>query len=232
MFVYTNRKEKGMETREQIIESVYKNKIIAIVRGMEPHYCVKLAEALYQGGIRMVEVTFNQRSEDHYAATVDAVESICSEMKGKVLVGAGTVLTKEQVDLARKAGAAYMIAPSTDPELIAYAKERGMVTMPGALSPSEAVTAWKAGADFVKVFPIGNLGAAYLKAIKAPLSHIPMLAVGGVNEKNIADFLRAGAVGAGVGGNLVNQQWIRNGEYDKITALAQEFVKNIENIEA
>lgn len=230
MFVYTNGREKEMETREQIIESVYKNKIIAIVRGMEPEYCVKLAEALYQGGIRMVEVTFNQKSTDHYAATVDAIESICSEMKGKVLVGAGTVLTKEQVDLARKAGAVYMIAPSTDPEIITYARNQGMVTMPGALSPSEAVNAWKAGADFVKVFPIGNLGASYLKAIKAPLGHIPMLAVGGVNEKNIADFLRAGAVGAGVGGNLVNQQWIRNGEYDKITALAQEFVKNIENI--
>ena len=107
-----------------------------------------------------------------------------------------------------------------------------MVTMPGALSPTEAVNAWKAGADFVKVFPIGNLGAGYLKAMKAPLGHIPMLAVGGVNEKNIADFLRAGAVGAGVGGNLVNQKWIRNGEYDKITALAQEFVKNIEQVGA
>lgn len=158
--------------------------------------------------------------------TTAAIRSIHDALEGKVYVGAGTVLTREQVDLAKEAGALYIITPSTNPDVIRYAKEQGLVTMPGAMTPSEVVEAYEAGADFVKIFPVGNLGAAYIKAVKAPLSHIPILAVGGVNEKNIAEFLRMGAVGAGVGGNLVNTQWIKNGEFDKITALAEEFVKN------
>lgn len=213
-------------TREEIIKNVYQSKIIAIVRGMEPQYCVRLAEALCAGGINMVEITFNQKSTDHFAATTGAIRAISEELSGKVMVGAGTVLTKEQVDLAKEAGALYIITPSTNPEVIRYAKEQGLVTMPGAMTPSEAEAAYEAGADFVKIFPTGNLGAAYVKAIKAPLSHIPFLAVGGVNEKNIAEFMNAGVVGAGVGGNLVNAEWIRNGEYEKITALAKEFVAN------
>ena len=213
-------------TREEIIQNVYDNKIIAIVRGMEPEHCVNLARALYEGGINMVEITFNQKSTDHFEATTKAIRAISEELSEQVMVGAGTVLTKEQVDLAKEAGALYIISPSTNPEVIRYAKEQGMVTMPGAMTPSEIAAAYEAGADFVKIFPVGNLGAAYIKAVKAPMSHIPVLAVGGVNEKNVAEFIKAGAIGAGVGGNLVNAQWIQNGEFDKITALAREFVTN------
>lgn len=213
-------------TREKIIQNVYDNKLIAIVRGMEAEHCVKLAEALSKGGINMVEITFNQRSTDHFKGTIDGIRAISQQLSDKVMVGAGTVLTKEQVDLAKEAGALYIITPSTNPAVIRYAKEQGLVTMPGAMTPSEIETAYEAGADFVKIFPVGNLGAAYIKAVKAPMSHIPVLAVGGVNEKNIAEFIRAGAVGAGVGGNLVNGEWIRKGEFDKITALAREFVTN------
>lgn len=213
-------------TREEIIQNVYDNKIIAIVRGMEPEHCVNLARALYEGGINMVEITFNQKSTDHFEATTKAIRAISEELTEQVMVGAGTVLTKEQVDLAKEAGALYIITPSTNPEVIRYAKEQGMVTMPGAMTPSEIAAAYEAGADFVKIFPVGNLGAAYIKAVKAPMSHIPVLAVGGVNEKNVAEFIKAGAIGAGVGGNLVNAQWIQHGEFDKITALAREFVTN------
>ena len=98
--------------------------------------------------------------------------------------------------------------------------------MPGALTPTEIVTAYRYGADFVKVFPTANLGASYIKAIRGPINHIRLLAVGGVNEKNIGEFLKAGVNGAGVGGNLVNKEWIKNGEFDKITALAEEFCRN------
>ncbi len=213
-------------TREEIIQNVYDNKIIAIVRGMEPEHCVNLARALYEGGINMVEITFNQKSTDHFEATTKAIRAISEELAEQVMVGAGTVLTKEQVDLAKEAGALYIITPSTNPEVIRYAKEQGMVTMPGAMTPSEIAAAYEAGADFVKIFPVGNLGAAYIQADKAPMSHIPVLAVGGVNEKNVAEFIKAGAIGAGVGGNLVNAQWIQHGEFDKITALAREFVTN------
>lgn len=215
--------------RDAIINSVYENKIIAIVRGMEPEYCVSLAEALYAGGIKMIEVTFNQRSTDNFEATTKAIRSIKEAMGDKMFVGAGTVLTKEQVDLAKEAGAQYIISPSADEEVIRYTREQGLVSMPGVMTPSEAVMAYKAGADFVKVFPVGNLGSSYIKALKAPLSHIPMLAVGGVNEKNAADFLKAGAVGVGVGGSLVNAELVKAGEVAKITALAAEYVQNIKN---
>ena len=212
---------------QKIIDNVKKKKLIAIVRGMEPDYMLSLGQALYDGGIDMIEVTFNQSATDHYAATVKGIEILKEHFQDRVLVGAGTVLTTEQVDLAKAAGAGYIITPSTDPEVISYAKEQNLVAMPGALTPSEAVAAWKAGADFVKIFPAGNLGPAYLKAIRAPLSHIPFLAVGGINEKNIPDFLKAGAAGFGVGGNLVNKEWIMNGETDKITQLAKAFVQAV-----
>ncbi len=213
--------------QEKIIAGVKENKLIAIVRGMEPEACLELGRALLAGGIRMIEVTFNQRSTDHFAATTKAISTLSEQLGGQMLVGAGTVLSREQVDLAKAAGAGYIITPSTDPEVIRYAKAQGLVAMPGAFTPSEIVEAYKAGADFVKVFPAGNMGPAYIKAVKAPLSHIPLLAVGGVNEKNVADFLKAGAVGAGVGGNLVNKDWIAAGEFDKITALAKAYVQAV-----
>ena len=99
--------------------------------------------------------------------------------------------------------------------------------MPGALTPTEAMEAHKAGADFVKIFPAGNMGPGYIKAIRSPLRYLRLLAVGGVNEKNFADFMKAGCVGAGIGGNLVNKEWIANGEFGRITLLAQEYVRAV-----
>lgn len=212
--------------KEQVIQNVLEKKIIAIIRGMEPDICVKLAEAFYAGGINMIEVTFNQAKPDEFYKTAEAIRAIREKFQGKVLAGAGTVITLEQLQMAADAGAQYIISPSVDVEIIKKTVELGLVSMPGAMTPSEIVTAYNAGASFVKVFPIGDLGASYLKALKAPLSHIPLLAVGGVNPDNIADFMKAGAVGAGVGGNLTNKNWIAAGQYDKITEVAAALVKN------
>lgn len=211
---------------KEIIKNVLDKKIITIIRGLEPEDCLNLADALYQGGINMIEVTFDQKSSDGYAATTKAITAVSEKYRGKIYVGAGTVLSRKQVDLAKESGASYIVTPSTDPEVIRYAKDRGLAAMPGAMTPTEIVKAYRAGADFVKLFPAANLGPGYIKAITSPLSHIPLLAVGGVNEENIGEFLAAGAVGAGVGGNLVNKEWIKAGEFDKITALAKEFIKN------
>ena len=106
----------------------------------------------------------------------------------------------------------------------------GLGLYPGALTPTEILTAYEAGADAVKVFPAGDLGPGYIKAVKAPLSHVPLMAVGGVNEKNAAEFMRAGCVGLGVGGNLVNREWIANGEWNRITDLAKEYVKAVSEV--
>lgn len=212
--------------KEAVIQKVLDKKIIAIIRGMEPEVCLKLAEAYYAGGIELIEVTFNQAKPEEFQKTTDAIRAIREKFEGKVMVGAGTVLTQEQLRMAEQAGAQYIISPNCDVEIIKKTVELGLVSMPGVMTPSEAVAAYQAGASFVKVFPIGDLGASYLKAMRAPLSHIPFLAVGGVNPDNVAEFMRAGAVGAGVGGNMTNKDWIAAGEYDRITETAAALVRN------
>ena len=143
-----------------------------------------------------------------------------------MVFGAGTVTSVHMLELAKNAGAQFVVSPDTNEAVIRATVAAGMVSMPGALTPTEILTAHSYGADFVKLFPAATQGIAYFKAVTAPLNHIRLLAVGGVNEKNTADFLAAGAVGVGVGGNLVNKTWIANGEFDKIVAVAKEFTKN------
>lgn len=213
--------------REQIIQKVLDRKIIAIVRGVYGEDCLNLAKALYEGGIELLEVTFDQSKPEALSKTSDTVKLLVQELGDKMAFGAGTVTSLEMVELAKNAGAQFIVSPNTNAAVIRATVENGMVSMPGAMTATEVLDAYGYGADFVKLFPIGNMGASYVKALCAPINHVPMLAVGGVNEKNIKEFLDAGAVGAGVGGNLVNKAWIAAGEFDKITALAREFTRNI-----
>jgi len=200
--------------------------IVAIIRGFGPETCLRLAEAYARGGINMVEVTFNQNAPETWKDTATAIRAIKAGFGGDVKVGAGTVLTEEQLGICEDAGGEFMVTPNVNPALIRKCVERGLTAMPGAMTPSEAVEAYDAGAGYVKIFPAGVLGPGYIKAIKAPLSHIPLLAVGGIGPDNIADFIKAGCVGAGVGGNLTNKEWINAGEWDKITAVARALVEN------
>ena len=214
--------------RDQIIQQVEANKIIAIIRGVEPEKSLKVAQALYAGGIRMIEVTFDQKDEEKQKGTAESIRLISEYFQGKVSVGAGTVTSVKLVEMAAEAGAQYIISPDTSEEVIKKTRELGLVSMPGALTPTEILNAHRWGADFVKLFPIGSFGTAYIKAIKAPINHIKLLAVGGVNEKNITEFLDAGCCGAGIGGNLVNKKWIEAGEYEKITETAKLLVETVE----
>ncbi len=214
--------------REQIIQQILEHKLIVIVRGVYGEDCVKLAEALYEGGIRMMEITFDHSKPELLHRTSDTIQAVKQYMGEKMAVGAGTVTTLETLELAKNAGAQFIISPDTNEAVIRKTLEGKMVSIPAAMTATEVLTAYSYGADFVKMFPIGNLGAGYLKAICAPINYVPLLAVGGVNEKNIGEFLNAGAVGAGVGGNLVNKEWIKAGEFDKITALARKFLENIQ----
>ena len=210
--------------RQSVIQQICEKKIIAIVRGADVAQAVAAAKALYEGGVSLVEVTFNQKAPETFVTTAEAIRSIREQLGDRVLVGAGTVLTAEQVKLAADAGAAYIISPNTDEAVIAKTLELGLVSLPGAYTPTEAVQAHNAGADFVKVFPCVGDAPAYVKALCAPLSHIKFLAVGGVSAENAADFMKAGAVGLGVGSSLVNKKWLDSGEFFKITEQAQRFV--------
>ena len=216
--------------RQETIRAVEAEKIIAIVRGAEPEQCLKVAQALYDGGIRLMEVTYNQKAPETWQTTADTIGAIAKEFEGRMMVGAGTVTTPELVEMTAKAGGRFIISPDCNTDVIRRTRELGLVSMPGALTPTEVMQAHWAGADFVKLFPLGNLGVAYAKAVMAPISHVKMLAVGGVNENNVAEFLQAGLVGAGIGGNLANKKWIDAGEYHKITETAQKLVEAVKSV--
>ena len=209
------------------LEAVRKRKIIAIVRGLAPEYLVRLGHALAEGGIGMMEITYDQKNPESWKDTAEGIEAVAKEFGDQLLAGAGTVITLQQVSMTYNAGGHYLVTPATQPEIIRAGKALGLGLFPGALTPTEILTAYEAGADAVKVFPAASLGPGYIKAVRAPLSHIPLMAVGGINEKNAADFMKAGCVGLGVGGNLVNKEWIRDGEWAKITELAKEFTKAV-----
>lgn len=212
--------------RDLIIQKVLDKKVVAIVRGVYGEDCVNLAKALYAGGVELMEVTFDQSNPDLYSRTSDTIAQLVSHMGDKMIFGAGTVTSLQTLELAKNAGAKFVVSPDTNEAVIKATVAAGMVSMPGAMTPTEILTAHEYGADFVKVFPTSGLGASYIKAVCGPINHVRLLAVGGVSEKNVGEFLKAGCVGAGVGGNLVNKEWIKNGEFEKITALAKELMAN------
>lgn len=213
--------------REQIIEQIKREKLIAIVRGIKPELCLRVAQALYDGGVRLMEITYNQKDPGSWIQTAEAIQAVAETFEGRMLVGAGTVTSVELVELTYAHKGQYIISPDTDVAVIKRTRELGMVSLPGAMTPSEIKQAYNAGADFVKLFPAGNLGAGYVKAVKAPLNHIPLLAVGGISDKNVQEFLKAGADGFGIGGNLAKKDWIDAGEFDKLTEAAKATVAAI-----
>lgn len=201
-------------------------RIVAIVRGFGTDEVLHLAEAYAKGGIRLIEVTFAQSKPETWKDTVASVRAIRERFGADMAVGAGTVLTLGQLAMCAEAGGEFIVSPNVDAEIIRAASALGLGTMPGAMTPTEAVEAWKAGADYIKLFPASALGAAYVKAIVAPLSHLRFLAVGGVGPDNVAEYLRAGCVGAGCGGNLVNREWVAAGEWGRIEDSARRLVAN------
>ena len=213
--------------RKKIIETIEREKIITIVRGVESDKLIPLAEAMYDGGIRLLEITYSADGSTSNEETAKNIEMLSNHFEGKMFIGAGTVLTEKQVELTKKAGGKFVISPDTYENVIKKTREFDMISMPGALTPSDIQNAHRCGADFVKLFPITNMGVEYVKAIKAPLSHIKLLAVGGINENNITDYLKAGVCGFGIGSNIVNKKLIDAGDYTAITELAKKYTEVI-----
>jgi len=210
--------------RNVIIDIVKKEKLIVIVRGVEKDKLIPLAEAMYEGGIRLLEITYSADGKIPDEETAENIRTLSRHFEGRMFIGAGTVLTEKQVDLTKNAGGKFIISPDTNGNVIRKTRELDMVSMPGALTPSEVQAAHTYGADFVKLFPVCSLGAEYVKAIKAPLSHIDLLAVGGVHEGNMAEYLAAGVSGFGIGSNIIDKKALANNDYEAITELAKKFV--------
>lgn len=214
--------------KQDVINNISENKIIAILRGIPADKILPLTKALYDGGIRLLEVTYSANGSVSDEDTAKTIELLVREFGDKMYIGAGTVLTTKQVELTRKAGGSFIISPNVSEKVIKKTCKLDMVSIPGAMTPTEIMNASESGADFVKLFPVTNLGPAYIKAIRAPLSNVKLLAVGGIDENNMADYLKVGVSGFGIGTNITNKKMIEEGDFEGIRTLAEKYVKGVE----
>lgn len=210
--------------KQEVIDLIEKEKIIVIVRGVEKDKLIPLAEAMYNGGIRLLEITYDANQSPTDEQTAQNIKMLADHFKDKMLIGSGTTVKESQVELTKNAGGKFIISPDTYDAVIKKTCECGLVSIPGALTPSEIQTAHRCGADFVKIFPSVNLGASYIKAVSAPLSNIKFLAVGGIDETNMNDYLKAGVCGFGIGSNITNKKMIKENNWDEISKLAEKYV--------
>lgn len=217
--------------KNSLLESLLQHQIVAIIRGIEPQKIEDVTQALYDGGIRILEITYNQKEQDRHKITGEMIRAVKKRFGEQMLVGAGTVVSEADAKAAFEAGAAFALAPNTDIKVIRSIVNYGMEAVPGAMTPSEVLEAYHAGASVVKLFPAGNLGLSYCKAIMAPINHIPMIAVGGIDENNVSDYLEAGFIGAGIGSCLTDKKLIEQNQYDALRMHAEKFVKAIQKNE-
>jgi len=204
-----------------VLSQILAFKIIAIIRGANPEVVEDIAEALYQGGVRCLEITLNSSN------ALQVIENIAVKMDGRVIVGAGTVLNASEATNAITAGAKFIISPITDIKTIHATKQVGVVSLPGAFTPTEIFNAYSFGGDIIKVFP-GTSGPGFIKEILAPLPHIPLMPTGGINLQNINEFKKAGAVAFGIGKSLVDTtQKVSEIYLQAITENAQKFIQAV-----
>lgn len=206
----------------ELMQSLQREKIVAIIRGIDAGAGDATAQALSDGGIVFLEVTLNTDG------ALNMISRFREQHGHKMRIGAGTVLDLGQAKEAIAAGAEYIISPNLDEEVVYYGVEQGVEVWPGTMTPTEIVRAYKAGASAVKVFPMSSLGIGYLKEIRAPLGHIPMVATGGVNLQNIRSVLDAGAIAVGLGGNLVDKQLVKDGKFGALAELARSYVNEVQ----
>lgn len=213
-----------MKSHFEILNQLLEEKVVAIVRLDSGEKLVKVAQALKAGGISVVEFTCTT------PGALEMVKEASTHFSGEVLIGAGTVLDPETARAAILAGTDFIVTPTTNLETIAICKRYGKPIVTGAMTPSEMLTAWEAGADLVKVFPVSNIGGPdYIKAVLAPLPQLRLVPTGGVSADNAALYLKAGAAAVAVGGNLVNKKAVENGDWAAITAEAQRLVAAARN---
>lgn len=201
--------------------------MIPVVRATTADEAMRAIDAIREGGISVLEITMT------VPGAVKLIEEVVKRYGDDALVGAGTVLDPETATACIESGAKFVVSPALNPETIACCRRLDVAVMPGALTPTEVVQAWNAGADFVKVFPAGAVGGpSYLKSLKAPLPQIELVPTGGVSLKTAADFIRAGAAALGVGADLVDIKAIREGQAALITERAKQFIEIVREARA
>jgi len=203
------------------IQQLEESKIIAIMRGVDPGDVFAIAKALKKGGVKVFEVTLDSPN------ALDVIKQLSEEAEDDMLVGAGTVLDPESARMAIHSGAKFIISPTMNINTIEMTKRYGALSIPGCLTPTEILTAYEHGADIVKVFPAGTMGPRYFKDVAGPLSQIPLMATGGINEENMLDFLDTGIIAVGLGSSLVPKEISDDTDLERLTEKAVELVQMV-----
>lgn len=213
--------------KERVRERIFEIGIVPVVRASSPREAEIAAEAVCEGGIPIVEITLT------VPGAVELIRELRRNGPSQVLVGAGTVLDVQEARRCIDAGAQFLVSPGLDLPTVEVAVQERILMIAGALTPTEIVSAWRAGADLVKVFPCGLVGGAkYIKALKGPLPQIPLVPAGGVNLNTAADFLKAGAAALGIGGELVQAEALKSGKPEIIAGIARKFLEVVKNARA
>jgi 2-dehydro-3-deoxyphosphogluconate aldolase/(4S)-4-hydroxy-2-oxoglutarate aldolase len=205
--------------KEEVRQIILDMGIVPVVRASSAQLAIAASEAVAAGGIAIVELTMT------VPGAIEVIAALSRSMGERVLIGAGTVLDASTAQKCLDAGARFLVSPGFDRKTVKLANRTGTLIMAGALTPTEAITAWRAGADFVKIFPCGSVGGpSYIKALKAALPQIPMVPTGGVNLTTAAAFLSAGAAALGIGGELISATALQAGEMAFISDMAKQYL--------
>ncbi|MDG2471062.1 MAG: bifunctional 4-hydroxy-2-oxoglutarate aldolase/2-dehydro-3-deoxy-phosphogluconate aldolase [Pirellulaceae bacterium] len=211
-----------MSSKNSQFQQLSQSKVIAILRCEKVDSLVDVAKALLEGGIRIMEVTFT------VPKALQIIEAVADQLGDQILLGAGTVLDAATARSAMLAGAEFFVSPGTSLEVIQTCRTYDKMVIPGAMTPTEVLTAWQAGCDAVKIFPSDCLGSKHIKALKGPLPQIPLIPTGGINAENAREFMDAGALAVGVGGSLAPKSAIERGDLDMIRNNAAELCKSLQ----
>lgn len=209
--------------KQDLLGRLLQSGVVAVVRKIEADKVMNVISALVEGGITGIEVTMDSPN------ALNAISEAKKLYGDKAVIGAGTVLDGESANRAIQAGADFIFAPTLSKDTIAVSNRYGKIVIPGVFTPTEILQAYEWGADIVKVFPASVLGSQFIKDVRGPLGHIPMMPTGGIGLDNIQEYIKVGAVAAGVGGSLLNKVYIQNNEWDKLSDLARQYTEKVAN---
>ena len=212
--------------KNEVLEKVKTLGLLAVIRGPSPELTVQMVEALVDGGVKGIEITYSTPNAE------DVVKTLARKFGDSIVLGMGTLTKPEQAESAKAAGANFLVSPVCEKNLVEAMVKTGLLTMAGALTPTEVFQAYSLGTDVVKIFPGSVGGPSYIKALKGPFPYIPMMPTGGVNASNVAEWFMAGVVAVGAGSELCPPQLAKEGKFNEISKKAAEFVKVIQSSRA
>jgi len=208
-------------TKQEVLEQLKKLGLLAVIRGPSPELTIKMVDALIEGGVTGIEITYSTPNAE------EVVRKLAQKYKDQILLGMGTLTKPEQVDSAKAAGATFLVSPICEPGIVRAMVGSGLLVMAGALTPTEIFQAYSLGSDVVKVFPGSLGGPAYIKAIKGPFPYIPVMPTGGVSESNVKEWFAAGVIAVGAGSELCPPALAKEGKFNEISLRAAAFVRTV-----